>query len=109
MFMQDETQIIEKEPKQVVETQTTTTSTVVGQPPLPPDESHVWGASGRFWIAFMLGLGLILLPVLYLAVIVVGYTVDAAVFKDIFFAYIGVAAVAVGTYVGQKAPSRKVG
>jgi hypothetical protein len=105
-FMQDETQILTKEsltapPKAVTETKVETTTTTTGQP-VAPDESSVWGASGRFWITFILAMGLPILPIFYLVVIVAGVQVDAAVFKDVFFAYIGVASVAVGTYLGQK-------
>lgn len=106
--MQDETQFIEK-PKSSVETQTetTTTSTTVGKP--PPDESMVWGASGRFWITFILAIGIVLLPTLWLAAALFGVTIDATMFLGIFTAYVGTAGTITGAYIGQKTGHKQQG
>lgn len=105
----DETEFIEK-PKPVApaatktetetQTSTTSTSTVAGSGNIK--EPSTWlGMSGRFWITFLLIAGLIELPTLYLIVVIYGFTVDATIFMGIFTAYIGVAGMAVGTYLGQ--------
>lgn len=91
-------------PKQVTQTETKISSTSVG--PEKPNESLIHGISGRFWITLILAIGLIILPMSYLLVITCGFSVDASVFMGIFTAYIGVASVAVGTYLGQ-APKPK--
>lgn len=98
MFMQDETQIIERQPKAVTETQTTTTSKTVGQKPSPPDESMLAGASGRFWIVMMLVAGLVALVIINS---LTGRTPEA----NLLAGYIGVATMAIGVYMGQKAKS----
>lgn len=105
--MTDETQFTEK-PKTTVETQTTTTSRSIGKT-TPPDESQVWGASGRFWITFMLAIGVPLLPILWLVSAICGVTIDATMFLGIFTAYIGTAGTIIGAYIGQKTSTKQQG
>lgn len=104
--MQDETTFTPKpeppkKPTETVSTETTTTSTVTGP---KKDETMLLGASGRFWITFVMAFGLLELPTLYLLVVIFGRTVDATIFLGIFTAYIGVAGMGIGTYLGQNKP-----
>lgn len=106
--MEDNTTFIEKpkdDAKQVVETKVTSTSSHTGR---PRRDGNIGGMSGRFWITLLLGFGLLALPVLYLISIMTGKTIDAATFLGVFTAYIGVAGMAVGTYLGQNQQPKPV-
>jgi len=58
------------------------------------------GASGRFWIVLILTVGAVLIPILYMVALIFGRTIDPTVFLSIYGAYLGVAAIGIGTYLG---------
>lgn len=106
--MADETEFLEKpteaEPtNETVKTQTTTATTTTGAP--KPSESMWAGMSGRFWIAMVLVVGLVLATLFLLAAVIFGkFPTDAAVITviaGIFTAYLGTATTIAGMYFGQ--------
>lgn len=103
--MEDETQIHTKEeltpksPSSSTETETKTLKTVIETGKPKSDESMIMGASGRFWITFVLAIGLLMMPVTFIF-----SNIEAQLFLGIYTSYIGVAGMAIGTYLGQNKP-----
>ena len=109
-MIQDETQPpFPEKPKEVSTTTTTVETKIIGKP--RPEESTFLGASGRFWITLVLCVGLILIGTIgalgAMGIVAPrgGATQDVPAFVNIFTAYIGVAGIAIGTYLGQKTQS----
>lgn len=95
--MTDETNPpFEEKPSSSTTTTVHETTRVTGKP--RPEETIILNASGRFWIALVMALGLVFVTV---AIVIGKATLETNVAITVYTNFLGVASAILGLYLGQ--------